>query len=263
MTVQFRITRILSTLLIAGLCSAPLLRAQQTNPATPQQAPETSQQPQQPATTQPAQAIPPATTDQAQPANDAPAPAPAQNTQPIAPANQNQPQHRIAGNQREPVASAAAPVTTYPDASGHSRSNHRRTPRRHKHHRSGSAKAQATNRTCGRRDGRKCSNLGRCCGQTRRCCYCSRQAAPDTLTAAQDWRSCCRWRGVGHNLCAEPQHLVNASGRGRCRSYGKIVCNGKSSNCTTDMDGPNPMTHSASYFQHPLAHLFLWRGWFG
>ena len=49
MTVQHRITRILSTLLIAGLCSAPLLRAQQTNPATPQQAPETSQQPQQPA----------------------------------------------------------------------------------------------------------------------------------------------------------------------------------------------------------------------
>ena len=54
MTVQYRITRILSTLLLAGLCSAPLLRAQQTNPATPQQAPETSQQPQQP-TTQPAQ----------------------------------------------------------------------------------------------------------------------------------------------------------------------------------------------------------------
>ena len=48
MTVQYRITRILSTLLLAGLCSAPLLRAQQTNPATPQQAPETSQQPQQP-----------------------------------------------------------------------------------------------------------------------------------------------------------------------------------------------------------------------
>src|SRR6478672_8356837 len=49
MTVQYRITRILSTLLIAGLCSAPLLRAQQTNPATPQQATETSQQPTQPA----------------------------------------------------------------------------------------------------------------------------------------------------------------------------------------------------------------------
>ena len=58
MTVQYRITRILSTLLLAGLCSAPLLRAQQTNPATPQQAPETSQQPQQPAATQPAQASP-------------------------------------------------------------------------------------------------------------------------------------------------------------------------------------------------------------
>ena len=77
MTVQHRITRILSTLLIAGLCSAPLLRAQQTNPATPQQAPETSQQPQQPATTQPAQTAP------AQPANaPAPATAPAQDTSP-------------------------------------------------------------------------------------------------------------------------------------------------------------------------------------
>ncbi|MCU1253839.1 MAG: hypothetical protein JWM83_138, partial [Candidatus Angelobacter sp.] len=32
MTVQHRISKILSTLLIAGLCSAPLLRAQQTNP---------------------------------------------------------------------------------------------------------------------------------------------------------------------------------------------------------------------------------------
>src|SRR6478672_11503890 len=87
MTVQHRITRILSTLLIAGLCSTPLLRAQQTNPATPQQAPEISQQP---AATQPAQAVPPATTDQAQPANaPAPATSPEPSTQPAAPANLN------------------------------------------------------------------------------------------------------------------------------------------------------------------------------
>jgi hypothetical protein len=120
MTVQYRITRILSTLLIAGLCSAPLLRAQQTNTATPQQAPETSQQPQQPATTQPAQAIPPATTDQAQPANDTPATAPAQNTQPVAPANQNQPQQQPAspGTSVNPSQAPLQPVTTYPDASG-------------------------------------------------------------------------------------------------------------------------------------------------
>jgi hypothetical protein len=115
MTVQYRITRILSTLLIAGLCSAPLLRAQQTNPATPQQAPETSQQPQQPATTQPAP------TDQAQPGNaPAPATAPAQNTQPAAPANQAQPQQQPVspGTSVNPSQAPLAPVTTYPDASG-------------------------------------------------------------------------------------------------------------------------------------------------
>lgn len=118
MTVQYRITRILSTLLLAGLCSAPLLRAQQTNPATPQQAPETSQQPQQPGATQPAQAIPPATTDQAQPANAAPATSPAQNTQPVAPANQNQQQQLTPGTSVNPSQAPLAPVTTYPDASG-------------------------------------------------------------------------------------------------------------------------------------------------
>lgn len=122
MTVQYRITRILSTLLLAGLCSAPLLHAQQTNTATPQQAPETSQQPQQP--TQPAQAIPPATTDQAQPGTTqttaAPATSPAQNTQPVAPANQNQQQQQplTPGTSVNPSQAPLAPVTTYPDASG-------------------------------------------------------------------------------------------------------------------------------------------------
>jgi hypothetical protein len=110
MTVQHRITRILSTLLIAGLCSAPLLRAQQTNPATPQQAPETSQQPQQPTTTQPAQTTP------AQPA--APAAAPAQNTQPSTPAGQTQPQQPASPGTSVNLSQAPlAPVTTYPDAS--------------------------------------------------------------------------------------------------------------------------------------------------
>ena len=115
MTVQYRITRILSTLLIAGLCSTSLLRAQQTNPSTPQQAPETSQQPQQPTT-----ATQPAPTDQAQPGNaPAPAAAPAQNTQPAAPANQNQPQQQASpGTSVNPSQAPLAPVTTYPDASG-------------------------------------------------------------------------------------------------------------------------------------------------
>jgi hypothetical protein len=121
MTVQHRVSQILSTLLIAGLCSAPLLRAQQTNPATPQQATETSQQSQQPTTTQPAQAIPPAQTDQAQPANPAPATAPAQNTQPIAPSNQNQPQQPASpGTSVNPSQAPLAPVTTYPDAADQS-----------------------------------------------------------------------------------------------------------------------------------------------
>ena len=124
MTVQYRITRILSTLLLAGLCSAPLLRAQQTNPATPQQAPETSQQPQQPTTTQPA----PTQTSPTQPATtqpgttqttpDQPAAAPAQNTQPAAPANQNQPQQPApSGTTVNPSQAPLNPVTTYPDAS--------------------------------------------------------------------------------------------------------------------------------------------------
>ncbi|MGB8131734.1 MAG: hypothetical protein WCG81_18250 [Candidatus Angelobacter sp.] len=103
--------------MIAGLCSAPLLRAQQTNPSTPQQAPETSQQAQQPTTaTQPAQAIPPATTDQAQPTNPAPAAPPAQNAQP---ANQTQPQQPASpGTSVDPSQAPLTPVTTYPDASG-------------------------------------------------------------------------------------------------------------------------------------------------
>jgi hypothetical protein len=105
MTVQYRITRILSTLLIAGLCSTPLLRAQQTNPSTPQQ---------------PTTATQPAPTDQAQPGNaPAPAAAPAQNTQPAAPANQNQPQQQASpGTSVNPSQAPLAPVTTYPDASG-------------------------------------------------------------------------------------------------------------------------------------------------
>ncbi len=116
MTVQYRITKILSTLLIAGLCSTPLLHAQQTNPATPQQAPETSQQPQQPTTAEPAQ------TNTAQPGTTqttpAPVAAPAQNnTQPAAPANQNQPQPASPGTSVNPSQAPLAPVTTYPDAS--------------------------------------------------------------------------------------------------------------------------------------------------
>jgi len=54
MTLQHRIMSILSTLLVAAVCSAPQLSAQQSNPSTAQQPPETSQQPQQPAQAQPA-----------------------------------------------------------------------------------------------------------------------------------------------------------------------------------------------------------------
>jgi hypothetical protein len=118
MTVQHRITRILSTLLIAGLCSAPLLYAQQTNPASPsaaQQPPETSQQPQQPATTQPAEAQP-SQTNTTQPGT-APATAPAQTDQTAVPANQ-QPQQQLAspGTSLNPSQAPLTPVTTYPDA---------------------------------------------------------------------------------------------------------------------------------------------------
>jgi hypothetical protein len=109
MTVQHRISSVLSTLLIAGLCSAPLLRAQQTNPSTAQQQPETSQQP---AGTQPAQG---AATDPT--------------TAPAAPAGQNQPQQPPSqqpanqqpvnpGTSVNPSQAPLQPVTTYPDAAG-------------------------------------------------------------------------------------------------------------------------------------------------
>src|ERR1700731_353168 len=114
MTVQHRISKILSTLLIAGLCSAPLLRAQQTNPTT-------AQQPQQPSSTQPAQTDP-TQTSPAQPANTSAAPA--QNAQPAAPAGQNQPQQPAGqqsanpGTSVNPSQAPLQPVTTYPDAAG-------------------------------------------------------------------------------------------------------------------------------------------------
>jgi len=109
MTVQHRIMSILSTLLVAAVCSAPQLRAQQSNPATAQQPPETSQQPQQPATTtQPTQ---PAQTDQAQPATQSPA----QNA-PSAGQRQQQPGNQ--GTTVNPSQAPLQPVTTYPDAAG-------------------------------------------------------------------------------------------------------------------------------------------------
>lgn len=116
MTVQHRIMSILSALLVAAVCSAPQLRAQQSNPSTAQQPPETSQQPQQPANTQPAQ------TDQAQPSqtNQAePAAQPSaqpQNTQGAPPAGQSQPAH--SGTTVNPSQAPLQPVTTYPDAAG-------------------------------------------------------------------------------------------------------------------------------------------------
>jgi hypothetical protein len=106
---------ILSTLLVAGLCSAPLY-AQQTNPSTPQQPPETSQQPQQPATAQPGvgqQGV--GQENQTAPGNQTTAPA----TQ-AKPSGQNQPQQTTnpSGTSVNPSQAPLQPVTTYPDASG-------------------------------------------------------------------------------------------------------------------------------------------------
>ena len=110
MTVQHRIMSILSTLLIAVVYSVPQLSAQQSNPSTAQQPPETSQQQQpintqptntQPTNTQPAQ---PAQTNQAQPATQQP-------SQPASPGTTNQ------GTTVNPSQAPLQPVTTYPDAS--------------------------------------------------------------------------------------------------------------------------------------------------
>lgn len=120
MTVQHRIMSILSMCLIAALCSAPQLRAQQSNPSTAQQPPETSQQPQQPASAQPTTAQP-SPTDQAQPDQTRPATqpqAPASNTQATPPASQNQPQQPAPGTNVNPSQAPLQPVTTYPDATG-------------------------------------------------------------------------------------------------------------------------------------------------
>ena len=113
MTVQHRIMSILSTLLVAALCSAPQLSAQQSNPSTAQQPPETAQQPQQPINTQPTNTQPaqPAPTDQAQPATQQPS----QNTPP---AGQSQPQPANQGTTVNPSQAPLQPVTTYPDAAG-------------------------------------------------------------------------------------------------------------------------------------------------
>ena len=105
MRIQYRCTFILSTLLIAALCSATQLRAQQSNPATPQQSPEATQQ--QPANVQPAQ------TNQAPSTTPSPA-----DTQP-APPNQNQTQQpSTPGTSVNPSQAPLQPVTTYPDAAG-------------------------------------------------------------------------------------------------------------------------------------------------
>jgi len=115
MTVQHRIMSILSTLLVAAVCSAPQSRAQQSNPSTAQQPPETSQQPQQPATTQPGQTD---QTSQGQPPTQSPeSPAQPQNTQATPPAGQSQPQPN-SGTSVNPSQAPLQPVTTYPDAAG-------------------------------------------------------------------------------------------------------------------------------------------------
>ena len=113
MTVQHRIMSILSTLLVAAVCSAPQLSAQQSNPSTAQQPPQTSQQP---ANTQPAQTD---QTNQAQPATQSPeSPSQPQNTHATPPAGQSQPQPSNSGTSVNPSQAPLQPVTTYPDAAG-------------------------------------------------------------------------------------------------------------------------------------------------
>ena len=106
MTMQHRFSTILSTLLVAGLCAAPLY-AQQSNPSTPQQAPETAQQPQQPANAETSPA-PADTQQQATPATQ------------TAPSGQNQaqPATNPGGSSVNPSQAPLQPVTTYPDATG-------------------------------------------------------------------------------------------------------------------------------------------------
>jgi hypothetical protein len=106
MTVQHRVSKILSTLLIGGMCSAPLLRAQQTNPSTAQQ----------PASTQPVQTDS-TQTSPAQPANTSAAQEQNSQTAPT-PSRQNTQQPTTPGTGVNPSQAPLAPVTTYPDASG-------------------------------------------------------------------------------------------------------------------------------------------------
>lgn len=101
MTMQQRFTIILSTLLIAGLCSAPKLRAQQSNPVISQQSYETTQQPRQPDNAQPAQT------------NQTPSA-----TQPAAPGQNQSQQPSNSGTSVNPSQAPLQPVTTYPDAAG-------------------------------------------------------------------------------------------------------------------------------------------------
>ena len=94
---QSRIPRILSTTLIACVSFSQMMVAQQgNNPASPQQQPETAQQP--------AQSNTPGT---AQPASPA-----------VAPANSNPQNNNPSGTSVNPSQGPLQPVTTYPDASG-------------------------------------------------------------------------------------------------------------------------------------------------
>jgi hypothetical protein len=116
MKMQHRFTGILSTLLIAGFCSAPRLHAQQSNPATPQQSPGTAQQ-QQPAGAQPSQ------TNQ----NPSASPVPA-DTQSATPAPNQSQQQPSPGTSVNPSQAPLQPVTTYPDAAGAQQEQQPSTP---------------------------------------------------------------------------------------------------------------------------------------
>jgi len=100
MTLKRQITSIVSTLLVAGLCSMPKLHAQQQSNAPATQQPTEAQQPANP---QPIPASPLPGNTQATPSSEQP---------------QTQPKPNQSGTTVNPSQAPLQPVTTYPDATG-------------------------------------------------------------------------------------------------------------------------------------------------
>ncbi|HEY3768815.1 MAG TPA: hypothetical protein VGN44_09085 [Candidatus Angelobacter sp.] len=101
MKIQNKFTSILGTMLIIGMSLGQSLQAQQSNPPSSAQQPQTQQAPVQPTTTAPATAQPVPATDQS-----------------AAPATSNQNSSQQPGSNVNPSQGPLKPVTTYPDAAG-------------------------------------------------------------------------------------------------------------------------------------------------